>query len=423
MVADAYATFDHPEVCPVVDLGDLHLLELFWGPTLAFKDVALQLVGRLFDHELTARGQRATIVVATSGDTGSAAIEACVGRDTPRHRRAPPRRSGERRAAPPDDHGRRAQRAQRRRRGHLRRLPGPREGAVRRRRRSATAVRLSAMNSINWARVMAQVVYYVTTVARLGRCSFAVPIRQLRQHLLRLDRRADGPADRPARDRLEQQRHPHPLGRRRLAGRRSRWCPPTARRWTSRCRRTTSGCSSSSAAATAPAPPSCSTRFRGLGAVEAPHERPLPGRHPRRREPPSRSSARCTTPPGVLVDPHTAVGHRRRPRPPHRRRRRWSRWPPPTRPSSPTPWSRRPASGPPLPARLADLFDREERFDVLPTEVEAVRAHVLAVDLGLNRRSALRAPRGAAARSRGGGTAPGPSSRCAPAPLARRGAA
>ena len=81
MVAAAYATFDHPDVCPLVELDDLHLLELFWGPTLAFKDVALQLVGRLFDHELSARGQRATIVVATSGDTGSAAIEACVGRD------------------------------------------------------------------------------------------------------------------------------------------------------------------------------------------------------------------------------------------------------------------------------------------------------------------------------------------------------
>ena len=75
MVAEAYATFDHPEVCPVVGVGDLHLLELFWWPTLAFKDVALQLVGRLFDHELAARSQHATIVVATSGDTGSAAID------------------------------------------------------------------------------------------------------------------------------------------------------------------------------------------------------------------------------------------------------------------------------------------------------------------------------------------------------------
>ena len=54
----AYATFDHPDVCPVVELGDgLWCSELFHGPTLAFKDVALQLVGRLFDHELTARGR------------------------------------------------------------------------------------------------------------------------------------------------------------------------------------------------------------------------------------------------------------------------------------------------------------------------------------------------------------------------------
>ncbi len=60
LVADAYATFEHPDVCPVVEVDGLHLLELFWGPTLAFKDVALQLVGRLFDHELTARGRRAS---------------------------------------------------------------------------------------------------------------------------------------------------------------------------------------------------------------------------------------------------------------------------------------------------------------------------------------------------------------------------
>ena len=81
MATEAYATFDHPDVCPVRPIDDgLWLLELFHGPTIAFKDVALQLVGRLFDHELTQRGERATIVVATSGDTGSAAIEACRGR-------------------------------------------------------------------------------------------------------------------------------------------------------------------------------------------------------------------------------------------------------------------------------------------------------------------------------------------------------
>ena len=74
-------TFDDPDVVPArATLGDgLWLLELFHGPTLAFKDVALQLVGRLFDHELTRRGERVTIVGATSGDTGSAAIEACRG--------------------------------------------------------------------------------------------------------------------------------------------------------------------------------------------------------------------------------------------------------------------------------------------------------------------------------------------------------
>src|SRR5687767_4919747 len=80
-VHEAYTSFSHPEVCPLVPLGEgVSLLELFHGPTLAFKDVALQLVGRLFDRELERRWERATIVVATSGDTGSAAIEACFGR-------------------------------------------------------------------------------------------------------------------------------------------------------------------------------------------------------------------------------------------------------------------------------------------------------------------------------------------------------
>ncbi|MCU1484840.1 MAG: thrC, partial [Actinomycetia bacterium] len=82
LVDDAYSTFRHPEVVPLKPLGgNLHLLELFHGPTLAFKDVALQLVGHLFDHELTKRGERVTIVGATSGDTGSAAIEACRDRE------------------------------------------------------------------------------------------------------------------------------------------------------------------------------------------------------------------------------------------------------------------------------------------------------------------------------------------------------
>ncbi len=78
---EAYAGFRHPATVPLVQLEtNLWALELFHGPTLAFKDVAMQLLGRLFDHVLAERGQRIAIVGATSGDTGSAAIEACRGR-------------------------------------------------------------------------------------------------------------------------------------------------------------------------------------------------------------------------------------------------------------------------------------------------------------------------------------------------------
>ncbi len=75
---DAYRSFAHPAVVPLVQLDhSLFVLELFHGPTLAFKDLALQVAGRLFDHVLNVRGSRVTIVGATSGDTGSAAISAC----------------------------------------------------------------------------------------------------------------------------------------------------------------------------------------------------------------------------------------------------------------------------------------------------------------------------------------------------------
>ncbi|MGI8757958.1 MAG: pyridoxal-phosphate dependent enzyme, partial [Acidimicrobiales bacterium] len=82
IIVEAYARFRHPAVVPLRQVGDNEwVLELFHGPTLAFKDVALQVVGRLFDAELTRRGERLTILGATSGDTGPAAIEACRDRD------------------------------------------------------------------------------------------------------------------------------------------------------------------------------------------------------------------------------------------------------------------------------------------------------------------------------------------------------
>jgi len=179
MVTAAYSTFAAPEVCPLVELEEGHyLLELFHGPTLAFKDMALQLVGRLFDHVLQQRGSRVMIVGATSGDTGSAAMEAVRGSD---------------------------------RADIVMLFPAGRTSEVQRRQMTTLTDRnvhavaidgtfddcqdmvkamfadepfrarndLSAVNSINWARVMAQTVYYVWASQLLGRrsipTSFCVP--------------------------------------------------------------------------------------------------------------------------------------------------------------------------------------------------------------------------------------------------------
>jgi threonine synthase len=178
MCAEAYATFDHPDVCPVRPLDDgLWLLELFWGPTIAFKDVALQLVGRLFDHELTRRGERATIVVATSGDTGSAAIEACRGRANldivvmhPAGRVSDVQRKQMTTVHEPNVHNLAVEGTF----DDCQDLVKAMFADVVFR----DAISLSAMNSINWARVMAQVVYYVTSAATVGHgdpVAFSVP--------------------------------------------------------------------------------------------------------------------------------------------------------------------------------------------------------------------------------------------------------
>ena len=168
MVEDAYAVFDAPDVTPIVELSDgIHLLELFHGPTLAFKDVALQLLGRLFDHELDRRGERVTIVGATSGDTGSAAIEACRDRDNMDLVILHP-------AGRVSDVQRRQMTTVTSANVHNVAVDGTFDDCqdlvkamfadvVFRDR-----VGLSAVNSINWARVMAQVVYYVVAAERLG---------------------------------------------------------------------------------------------------------------------------------------------------------------------------------------------------------------------------------------------------------------
>jgi threonine synthase len=179
MVADAYRGFDDPAVAPLTDLGHgVHLLELFHGPTLAFKDFALQLVGRLFDHVLAKRRTRVTIVGATSGDTGSAAIAACRDRDAvdifmlyPKGRISDVQRKQMTTVAAMNV--------------HAIAIDGTFDDcqdlvkAMFADAKFRDAVNLSAVNSINWARIMAQIVYYVAAALKLGAperpVSFAVP--------------------------------------------------------------------------------------------------------------------------------------------------------------------------------------------------------------------------------------------------------
>lgn len=179
MIDETYAQFGHAAVAPLKQIGTNDwLMELFHGPTLAFKDFALQLVGRMFAHVLAARGERVTIVGATSGDTGSAAIEACRDRDNidvfilfPEGRVS----SVQQRQMTTVDSAN----------VHAVAIGGTFDDcqdlvkAMFNDSQFRLAQNLSAVNSINWARVMAQIVYYVVAAVRLGApgraVSFAVP--------------------------------------------------------------------------------------------------------------------------------------------------------------------------------------------------------------------------------------------------------
>jgi threonine synthase len=179
MIDEAYASFRHPAVCPLVQLDDnLFLLELFHGPTLAFKDVAMQLLGRLMDHVLQARSARATIVGATSGDTGSAAVEAFKGLDQvdifilyPHGRVSDVQRRQMTTVEAPNVHAVAVE-------GTF----DDCQAAVKamfNNARFRDELQLSGVNSINWARVAAQAVYYFTAAVSLGGphrpVSFSVP--------------------------------------------------------------------------------------------------------------------------------------------------------------------------------------------------------------------------------------------------------
>lgn len=179
MTRDSYASFGHPAVTPLVQTGTSQfVLELFHGPTLAFKDVAMQLLARMMDHVLAKRGERATIVGATSGDTGGAAIEAFRGRervdvvilfpdgrvsDVQRRMMTTPTESNVEAVA-------------------IRGTFDDCQGLVKAMFNDhgfRDRVALSGINSINWGRIVAQVTYYFVAAVALGSpwrpVSFVVP--------------------------------------------------------------------------------------------------------------------------------------------------------------------------------------------------------------------------------------------------------
>ena len=254
ITAEAYAGFTHAAVTPLRQLDPgLWLLELFHGPTLAFKDVAMQLLSRLYEHALEARKRSLTVVCATSGDTGGAAVEALRGR------------------------------------AHVRLVVLFPEGKISevQRRFMTTAgeanvrciavdgsfddcqaivkglfnaqgfpqsVDLSGVNSINWARIAAQVVYYFTAAVALGAphrpVSFAVPTGNFGDGFAGyVAARMGLPIERiivatNSNDILAKRHGDRPLRPRRGGAR------PRARPWTSRSPPTSSGCTSTRSTAT-----------------------------------------------------------------------------------------------------------------------------------------------------------------------------
>lgn len=180
LIARSYAVFRHPAVTPVVPVRDFFLLELYHGPTLAFKDIALQFLGRLFEYTLTRTGRELNLLAATSGDTGSAAICGVRGRSRMRifvlypHGRVSPAQERQMITVPDanvftlavegsfDDC-----------QAIVKTLFGDLEFRDR--------MRLGAVNSINWARLLAQIVYYFYAAFQVmnrtgcARVRFAVP--------------------------------------------------------------------------------------------------------------------------------------------------------------------------------------------------------------------------------------------------------
>ena len=179
LTAQAYGRFSHTAVTPLVQLDERQwLLELFHGPTLAFKDVALQLLGLLFEEFLSRSGRNLTIVGATSGDTGSAAIDAVAGRDNvtifmlhPKGRVSDVQRRQMTTVLAPNVYNIAIEGSFDDAQAMVKRMFN--DAAM------TDRFAIGAVNSINWARLMAQVVYYFASAVQLGaphrEVAFSVP--------------------------------------------------------------------------------------------------------------------------------------------------------------------------------------------------------------------------------------------------------
>ena len=387
MANEAYQRFGHPAVTPLVQIDrNTWILELFHGPTLAFKDVAMQLLARLMDHVLAKRRARATIVGATSGDTGGAAIEAF---------------RGSKRADViilfPDGRVSDVQR---------RMMTTPAEANV-----HAVAIKgtfddcqalvkgmfndhafrdrmaLSGVNSINWARIVAQVTYYFVAAAALGAPHRAGHVLgadgQFRRHLRRLGGEADGASGRAPGHRVQCQRHPAARATRTASMRCAASSRPRRRPWTSRSPPTSSATCSRPRAATRRRSARPWARSRRAGASRSSVSCPnftrssAPARQARARF--RRRSAGCRKDSGYLMDPHTAcawVADEKCVDQTETPRVILSTAHPAKFPDA---MERITGERPALPKRLAALLTDKERYPVLANDLAAVEAHVASV--------------------------------------------
>jgi threonine synthase len=382
MVADAYTTFDDPEVVPLVEIDDgLYVMELFHGPTLSFKDVALQVVGRMFDAELRRRSERATILVATSGDTGSAAIAACADRSRldvvvlhPAGRVSDVQRRQMTTVEAPNVHNVAIE-------GNFDDCQDLVKAAFADPELSET-LRLSAMNSINWARIAAQIVYHVAACAELGRCVPVVPTGNFGNILAGwIARREGAPIDRLVaasnrNDILTRWVRTRALHQEQVVPTIS---PSMDIQVSSNHERLLFELSGRDGATTT----EWMTRFRQVGAVEVPVD-PVFSAERLTDDETLSEIADLFERTSYLADPHTAVGigaARRLRAADEAAERELADLPMvcmATAHPAKFPHAVESATRvhPELPERLADLFERTERYDVLPADLDALRTYL-----------------------------------------------